>query len=203
MTGASGWSTYIAVLLVALVVPGPDMVAITGAALRSSRQAVLTATGVVAGLCVHAGLAVAGVGALLVSAPGFMTGARLGGGVILVWLGVAMIRGAEDDVDTEAVGSAGEIRALRTGFLVNVTNPKALLFFVAVIPQFVGSTSGAAGRLALLSLVAVVGSALWWALVIGGLRVAGLGGRVGTTATRAAGAALAIIGVILMLMATQ
>jgi threonine/homoserine/homoserine lactone efflux protein len=115
-------------------------------------------------------LAIAGFAGLIASLPTAMTLVRLAGALVLFWLGWGLAKdwrrtGAENDPAPD------DRRGYFAGLASNVTNPKALLFFSAVIPQFLGSGSEVGVRTATLAATVVLGAAGWWALVIIGIRL--------------------------------
>ncbi|WP_337001416.1 MULTISPECIES: LysE family translocator [unclassified Microbacterium] len=129
--------------VVIIVIPGPSVLFVIGRSLSLGRRAgVLSVVGNALGT-VPAVLAVAfGVGAIVASSVAAFTVIKIIGAGYLVWLGVQAIRHRKDhtpDAD-RAPASAG--RLLRQGFIVGVTNPKTIAFFVAVLPQFVAPSAG-------------------------------------------------------------
>lgn len=165
--GAESWAAFLLALLVALAVPGPDLVLVMHSATRGVREGASTAAGIVTGLSLHALLAVAGATALLVSAPGALPVLQVLGATVLLWIGAGMFRAAlgketEKDQGAERRARGGFVR----GFLTNATNPKALLFFAAILPQFIGHGDDADFRTVALCATVVFGSALWWAVAI-------------------------------------
>lgn len=175
--GAESWAAFAVALVVALAVPGPDLVLVVHSATRGVREGASAAAGIVTGLMLHALLAAAGATALLVSAPGALTAVQVLGAGVLLWIGAGMLhaaRSAGTGVDAEGiiVGRArgGYVR----GFVTNATNPKALLFFAAILPQFIGSGDGAELRTAALCAAVVLGAGLWWAAAIVLVRLFGV-----------------------------
>lgn len=173
--GAESWAAFALALLVALAVPGPDLVLVVHASTRGVREGASTAAGIVTGLMLHALLAVAGATALLVSAPGALTIVQLLGAGVLLWLGTGMLRAsrsAEDDTpeaaDHQVPGGCAR------GFATNATNPKAMLFFAAILPQFIGHGDGAGARTVALCAAVVLGAGLWWAATIALVRLFGV-----------------------------
>lgn len=98
--------------------------------------------------------------------------------------------------DTGHRGRGGFVR----GFITNATNPKALLFFAAILPQFIGRGDGAEMRTIALCAVVVLGAGLWWTATIALIRLFGF--HRSPTADRLitllGGIALLIIGVGLL-----
>src|ERR1044071_2920286 len=137
--------TFAVAALLLIMVPGPDQALITRNALvGGGRAGLLTMTGGVLGVAVHATAAAVGLSALLLASSTAFTVLKLVGAAYLVWLAVQMLRSAvrsrredaEGDVPVPPVrGSA----YLRQGFLSNALNPKVALFFVTFLPQFLSA----------------------------------------------------------------
>lgn len=126
--------------LVISVVPGPDMMFIMANGIARGRGAgVVAAAGMSTGLLGHTIAAALGLGALLQAAPIALEVVRVAGAVFLVYLAVTTLRSAKD-VAKAAPARFGE-RSLRRTFvmatLVNLSNPKVVLFYIAFFPQFV------------------------------------------------------------------
>jgi threonine/homoserine/homoserine lactone efflux protein len=122
-----------------LVVPGPTVILVMTRALSNGAMAALPLVlGTALGSIVAASLAMMGAGALLAaSATAFMV-LKLAGAAWLIWMGLKLIRSAPQPLTSDPErGSYPWGQALRDGFLVQVTNPKAILFFVAFVPQFI------------------------------------------------------------------
>jgi threonine/homoserine/homoserine lactone efflux protein len=167
------WLAFSAALLVALAVPGPDFVLVVQSATVSVRRGLTTAAGITAGLCLHASLAIAGLATLLSGHPKALLWLQVTGVAVLLWLGLSMLRTSRTTLHRRPQVRSDRRDFVR-GFLTNATNPKALLFFAALLPQFVGTGEGRTIRTALLAATVVLGSALWWAstvLLIRGLRI--------------------------------
>lgn len=132
---------YLLACLVLVVTPGPDMAFVLGQTLAGGARRGWAATaGVYAGVCVHIGLAAAGVAALVAASPILFTALRIAGAAYLVVLGVQAIRaalagGPEAEAEGHAAGSLAG--AFRQGFVTNLLNPKVGLFFLAFVPLFV------------------------------------------------------------------
>ena len=174
--GAESWAAFAVALLVALAVPGPDLVLVVHSATRGVREGASAAAGIVTGLMLHALLAAAGATALLVSAPGALTAVQVLGAGVLLWIGAGMLhaaRSAGAGVDTEGITGGRAQGGYVRGFVTNATNPKALLFFAAILPQFIGPGDGAEMRTAALCAAVVLGAGLWWAATIALVRLFG------------------------------
>ncbi|WP_289036231.1 LysE family transporter [uncultured Roseibium sp.] len=129
--------TVISLTIVVAIVPGPDFAVVLRNSLVGGRLAgIMTALGIGLALAVHVTYALAGIG-LLVSQSIFLFNAlKLIGAAYLVFLGVTMYRGAAREKPAEAGnGGMSPLKALRWGFLTNVTNPKATMFAMSVFLQ--------------------------------------------------------------------
>lgn len=130
--------------VVIIVIPGPSVLFVIGRSIALGRRAgVLSVVGNALGT-IPAVLAVAfGVGAIVASSVVAFTIIKIAGAAYLVYLGVQAIRHrhAHANSPQTAVASAGAL--LLQGFVVGLTNPKTIAFFVAVLPQFVHPASGA------------------------------------------------------------
>jgi len=89
-------------------------------------------------LVTHIVVVAAGLGVLVASSPAVFTAIRYAGAGYLVHLGVRQwrSRAATDDAEPTTTGTRTPWAMVRRGILVNLTNPKALVFFLAFIPQF-------------------------------------------------------------------
>lgn len=121
--------------------PGADMMFCLGLGLRSGpRAAVAASAGISAGGMVHITLAGLGLGAMVAALPWLFDVIRWIGVAYLLWLAVGALRARPLRADAPALGM---VRAFRTGMLVNLTNPKVILFVLAFVPQFVDPARGA------------------------------------------------------------
>ena len=131
--------------VVLIIVPGPGVLFIVGRALSHGRRtAMATALGHATGNYVVAALVAVGLGAILQRSAQVFQVVKLAGALYLVWLGIQAIRRRKALASAFAgvTEARGDRRAAREGFLVGVTNPKALILFGAVLPQFVDRAAG-------------------------------------------------------------
>lgn len=123
-----------AVAAVLIAVPGPDWAFAISAGLR--RLVVPAAGGIVLGYVAMTIVVAAGVGIVIASAPTALTLLTVAGGLYLVWLGLRTLQHAAAPSHSPAVRAGGRLGALLQGMAVSGLNPKGLLVFVAVLPQF-------------------------------------------------------------------
>ena len=130
--------------LALLLVPGPAVLFIVARSIEQGRGAGLVSMlGVQAGALVHVAAAALGISALLVQSALAFSVVKYAGAAYLVYLGLRRLLAREGlDVGGERV-PRGRGRLFREGIVVNVLNPKAALFFLAFLPQFVDPEAGA------------------------------------------------------------
>lgn len=146
------WSAYRSFLLLAVVlvlIPGQDFAVVTRNTLTSGRwRGAWSAVGVTCSNVVQGALAAAGISTLLVRARPVFEAVTWLGVAYLGYLGVQAIRSAvrgEYPPVSPGRGRAGSaFGGWRQGFLSNITNPKVLVFYLAVLPQFLPAQSAAA-----------------------------------------------------------
>ncbi|WP_293320016.1 LysE family translocator [Phenylobacterium sp.] len=130
------WASFLLAAVLIELTPGPNMGYL---ALVSARRGwwagLLTVLGVTLGLAAHMVAAAAGLSQLAVAQPVLYQGLRWGGVAYLLWLAWDTWRGSGASSDVEDL-AMGDWRDVRRGFLTNVLNPKALIFYVAVLPSF-------------------------------------------------------------------
>ncbi len=119
--------------------PGADMMFCLGQGLRGGPRAALAAdAGISAGVLVHVLLAAVGLGAALSALPWAFEVIRWIGVAYLVVLAIQTLRTPIAQTDLPAVKPR---EAFRQAFIVNLTNPKVILFVLAFLPQFVDPTN--------------------------------------------------------------
>lgn len=146
---------FLLAVAVLMAVPGTDMALLVATALAGGRRAaVWTAAGIATAVSLYAGLAAAGLAAVLAAAPGALVALRVLGAVYLAVLAWTTWRSRAPAGHPAAVPAPA---AFRRGLLVNLSNPKMVLFFTAFFPQFLGdATGGTAAQMLMLGAVLVV-----------------------------------------------
>ncbi|MCS0585011.1 LysE family transporter [Massilia pinisoli] len=122
------------------------------------RKASATVLGLQLGLVLVLVIAGAGVGSLLLASETAFTVVKVVGALYLIWLGISQWR---SKAQTSAISTAGLAphptfgRRVLTGFLTNATNPKGIIFMVAVLPQFIAQDAPVLPQLAILGVTMV------------------------------------------------
>ena len=168
MPTANQWIAFVVASILFIQVPGPSLLFTIGRALTVGRRdALLSVVGNAVGITVQVFLIAIGLAAVVTASAAAYTVVKVAGATYVVWLGIQAIRHRADA--RAALGApvpGGRGRALRTGFIVGVTNPKTIVFFVAFLPQFVNAGAGHVGvQMALLGVVfgilAICSDSLW------------------------------------------
>ncbi|SMQ18082.1 Threonine/homoserine/homoserine lactone efflux protein [Streptomyces sp. Ag82_O1-12] len=146
---------YMAVILLFLAPPGPDMAYMLAVGLEGGRRSAVKAIlGIGTGMSVYAAAVVAGMGEIARSYPLILDTVRILGAAYLLWLAYATMRHARRAIGGHSDVTAG--RGYLRGVFVSITNPKIILFFLAVLPQFIGSADNPALQMAMLGAVNVL-----------------------------------------------
>ena len=136
---------FILASVVLIVIPGPSVLFVIGRSLALGRLGgLLSVVGNALGMVPLVAAVALGVGALVAQSVVIFTIIKFAGALYLVYLGVQAIRHRADAAAAVngAVATRSHWRQLGEGFIVGVTNPKTIAFFVAVLPQFVDFTAG-------------------------------------------------------------
>jgi threonine/homoserine/homoserine lactone efflux protein len=146
---------YSLACFVLFVTPGPDMSLFLAKTIAGGRRAgIASMCGASLGCVVHALLAAFGISALIATSPSAFLALKVVGAGYLAWLAVdAIRRGSALNVSAAGKQTEPAWRTLLLGLMVNLSNPKVVLFFVTFLPQFVDAADPAApGKLLFLGL---------------------------------------------------
>ncbi|MFV3372505.1 LysE family translocator [Pseudomonas sp. NY15435] len=157
-----------AVFAVALVSPGPDVALVVRTSLHQGRRAgVLSALGLACGILVHGTLVLTGVSLLLSRSPLLFSALQLVGAAYLAWLGVGALRalrkpGGAGRIDGELPDST--LGPWLRGLATNLFNPKALVFFLALLTSLIPADMSAPGKVAVAVMLFGTGF-IWFSLL--------------------------------------
>ena len=177
---------FIASIVLALA-PGPDNIfVLTQSALYGWKQGLSVTVGLCTGLLLHTALVACGVAALILASPLLFSTLKTIGALYLLYLAWGALRAgkaaqtvpagnASPGLNTSQAPSLSLSRLYRRGIIMNVTNPKVSLFFLAFLPQFTRPEHGS-----------LVGQILWLGMlfilaticIFGGIAI--LAGKLGT-----------------------
>ena len=157
--------------------PGADMMFCLGLGLRAGpRPAIAASAGISAGGMVHVTLAGLGLGAMIAALPWTFDAIRWIGVAYLLWLAWNALRQTPQSPTNTPMRAA---RAFREGMVVNLTNPKVILFVLAFVPQFVDPAHAILPQFLIYGLVLALGGFLINGAV--GVFAGGLGRRMATS----------------------
>lgn len=149
MMDFSTWLAFAGASLLLSIAPGPDnLFVLAQSAMYGKKAGILVVLGLCTGLVVNTLLAALGLAALVAALPALFWAIKAAGAAYLVYLAVMAWRHARDGGGAaEGVRLSG-VALWRRGVLMNLTNPKVQIFFLAFFPQFVkaGTTGWALGR---------------------------------------------------------
>jgi threonine/homoserine/homoserine lactone efflux protein len=167
--------TFLLAGVVLVVVPGPSVLFIVGRALAHGRRAaLLSVAGNTAGVVLIVLAVALGVGAVAAASATVFSVLKLAGAAYLIYLGVQTWRHRGDLVAELGGGAPPGRRVVLQGVAVGATNPKVLVLFVALLPQFTDPDAGSpTTQMLVLGLLFTVLAALLdsvWGLVAGAAR---------------------------------
>jgi threonine/homoserine/homoserine lactone efflux protein len=198
---ASSVLAFWAVAALLIMVPGPDWAFVLGSGLRG-RTAVPAVGGLVIGYGAVTTVVAAGVGALVARSSALLTGLVFVGGLYLAWLGARTLARPKAPAAPSATPARTGRATLAKGVGVSALNPKGLLLFVALLPQFTSPRWSwpQSAQLALLGLVFMASCATFY-LCLGTFarRVGDARPATALAITRFSGAAMIVIGVLLLI----
>ncbi len=151
----STWITFVIAAVLIAISPGSGAVlSMTHGLAFGVRKASATVLGLQCGLLLIFAVAGAGVGSLLVASEFAFNIVKTVGALYLIYLGLAQWRArvapASAQVEAAAVAVPPFGKRVLTGFLTNATNPKGIIFMVAVLPQFIARDAALLPQLAIL-----------------------------------------------------
>lgn len=149
--------------------PGPDFFLVIKNAARYPRSAaMMTAAGVIAGVVTHMTYCVAGIAVVITTTPWLFGALKYVGAAYLVWLGInaLLARGTTSlALDGVAQESTSLKKAFIQGYLCNLLNPKATLFFLAMFTQVLNVNSGLMQKLWYAGIIVAL-TLVWWPLLV-------------------------------------
>jgi threonine/homoserine/homoserine lactone efflux protein len=159
----STWLLYVAAVFVLTVTPGPTVLMCVSTAInlgpRKALTAVVGSTSAIVGIMALSAL---GLGAALAASETLFTALKWLGAAYLVYLGVTSLLSKTTEISMAAdVKPASNVKLLTQGFLVGASNPKALLFFGALFPQFINPNAPQWPQFLVLGATFVFFEALW------------------------------------------
>jgi threonine/homoserine/homoserine lactone efflux protein len=157
--------TFLITTAVVIMTPGLDAFLLLRTSMRSGiRAGLLTLAGIRLATVVQFAVVISGLGVALTRYPVLITALRWAGAAYLLYLAIAIVRKLFARNGSEDAGEMSD-RPFRRGFLSAATNPKTLLFSLALLPQFIGSGRPVA-QLTMLALVFIGFAAVWELMIV-------------------------------------
>ncbi len=161
MIELTAFLAFVAAGIAIAIVPGPTTTVIMANSLRyGTRAGMLNVAGTQLGLASMLAVVVLGLQVIIAEMAGVFEIIRLIGAAYLVWLGIKLFRGGKFQLEDDAVPPRRGHSFFWQGFVVLWSNPKALLMFGALIPQFVSLDQNASVQTVLLGVTFIVVAAI-------------------------------------------
>ena len=167
---------FLGTALVIIVIPGPSVLFVIGRSLALGRRGgLLSVLGNALGIVPQIVAVAFGVGILVQQSEVLLTVLKVGGGLYMIYLGIQAIRHRNDRAaDATAPTPPSSVwRLLGQGFIVGITNPKTIVLYTAILPQFIDPGRPATPQMLVLGGMAVILGVLSdsvWAIAAGTAR---------------------------------
>jgi homoserine/homoserine lactone efflux protein len=146
---------YLAACVILVIVPGPTVTLIVANSLRhGTRAGLLNIAGTQLGLACMVGIVLAGLASLIEAMGWWFNLVRLAGAAYLVWLGLRLL-GSSGSLATPEPAAKPHVGFFLQGFFVVMSNPKALILFGALFPQFIDPTGDYGAQVLLMGITAM------------------------------------------------
>lgn len=163
-----GIATFIIITLLIIIVPGPDFLIVMKNTIHSGKlNGAMSAFGITSAHIVYSSLAVLGIIYILTSLYYVFFIIKILGACYLIYLGIQSIISARQSLDFTSTknvkNNVSRFTSYRQGFLSTILNPKALLYYVSVLPQFL-ATGGieVKSQIAILSIIVILVICGWF-----------------------------------------
>ena len=153
----SNAATILVTMFVLSIVPGPSVFLVIVKSMTSNlSQGLVTIGGIVFANIIFILLVVYGVGALVASMDGLYVIIKLAGSAYLFWLGIKLLRTKVKKAEIEQVTESSWHANFTAGFIVTISAPRAILFYVSLLPNVIDLTKARVPDVLLLMLIATV-----------------------------------------------
>lgn len=153
------WLAYVVTSAVVLAIPGPTILLVLSYSIAHGRKATVpVVVGVALGDSVAITLSLIGLGTLLAASALWFTIIKWMGGLYLIYLGILLLRAARNPAP-ELIQQTPEVAARKlfgNAFIVTALNPKSIVFFIALLPQFISAAHPVIPQLWILGVTFVV-----------------------------------------------
>jgi len=194
------WTAFALVELALCLTPGPAVLLVLSQALsRGAPKAAWSILGILAANTAYFVLSATGIGAILIASHDLFFAIKWIGAAYLVWLGMQTFLGTSTTLSVKPTTGASDVgRLFLNGFVLQMANPKALLFFTALVPQFIAPSAPFVPQIVILAVTSMViefGVQLFYATLAGRFSHLALKPAFARITDRIAGALLIAAGV--------
>jgi len=167
--------TFLGIAVLLSLAPGPDNIfVLLQSAMHGTRAGLTVVLGLCTGLLVHTAVVAVGLAALLAASAMAFTVLKVAGALYLVWLAWQAFRAPVGEMSPQHADANPPRRMYWRGVVMNLTNPKVVIFFLAFLPQFVVAERGhvalqlmVLGFVFILATLLVFGAIAWFSGVFG------------------------------------
>ncbi|HLY07570.1 MAG TPA: LysE family translocator [Rhizomicrobium sp.] len=151
------WWWFAATETVLCLTPGPAVLFVLSSALRSgARKSLASNAGILAANLVYFALSATSLGALLATSFDLFSAVKWIGAAYLIFLGLRTLFGKRSPLGAGATTEKPALRMFGDGFILQASNPKSILFFTALLPQFIDPRLAVVPQVAILAATSVV-----------------------------------------------
>lgn len=135
--------SFVASVAALAISPGPDNIfVLMQSVVYGKKYGLATVVGLMTGCIIHTTLVAFGVSAVITNTPAIFYGIKVLGAAYLIYLAYKVFKSSADiAMDSESLEKKSPMKLFKTGFLMNVLNPKVTIFFLALFPGFLFSDS--------------------------------------------------------------
>lgn len=151
------WFLFVIAETALCLSPGPAVLYVVSQGLGGGpRLAGIANVGINSANTIYFALSATGAGALILASGTFFTVIKWAGAGYLIWLGVSALRRKPEPVQVEIAHSETRFRVFRGAMVVQLANPKNLIFFVALLPQFLDPAGNLVTQIVILGITSIV-----------------------------------------------
>jgi homoserine/homoserine lactone efflux protein len=154
------WFIYLLTEFLLSITPGPAVMLVSTQGFKyGAKPSYFGSLGISSGNLMYFILSAFGLGALILTAGNLFMYVKFGGAIYLIWCGVAMIYKSFKSIpviDSEIKINQNNLKSFIQGFMTQAGNPKAIIFFVALLPQFIDQTKNVTIQFTILALTTII-----------------------------------------------
>ncbi|SCT01960.1 LysE family translocator [Staphylococcus caeli] len=166
-----GLVAFITITLLIIIVPGPDFFVVMKNSITSGKgNGAMAALGITTGHVCYSLLAIFGIIFILANMYYVFLAIKIMGAIYLIYLGMRSIISARQSMNFSTsqmkVQNVSYLTSYRQGFFSTILNPKALLYYISILPQFLSTGDAVTGQIAVLSAIVTTVILLWFVFCV-------------------------------------